>query len=403
MRDAHLHESTESETARTLREGFSWLRFSPALEREFLTEHRSANRRRIRLSVCLALATVSCFAILDRVLFGAYEGEVSGFVRLGLHIPLAALCIVLTAQRWYRYYWPYIQVAAPVFGLGTVYLAATQGNDIGVSLLGARLVLAIFFFYFMLGLPFLAALRTNLIVFIGYAIAAVAADISPPVAIYQLVILLCANIFAGAGCYALERANRVSFLERKLLTEVATHDALTSLANRAAFEAEIRRAWAQASREREPLAIVMLDIDHFKTYNDRYGHQAGDRCLRDVARTMRKVAQRRPTDVVARYGGEELIAVLPGCTLAHAEAVARDLLVAINALAIPHAASMTQPHVTVSVGVTSLVPEKDASHDVAVHAADRALYLAKAEGRNRHATFDPHERRDLTLPMFAAG
>lgn len=403
MRDAQLQPGSESAAARTLREGFSWLRFSSGLEHEFRTEHRAANRWRIRISVCLALATVSSFAVLDRWLFGEYDGEASGFVRYGLHIPLASVCIVLTTARWYRFYWPFIEVAAPVFGLGTVVMAATASGDTGVSLMGARLVLAIFFFYFMLGLPFLSALRANLIVFFGYAIAAVVADISAPVAIYQLVILLCANLFAGAGCYALEHANRIAFLERKLLTEVATHDALTGLANRAAFEAEIRRAWAQAGRDRAPLAIVMLDIDHFKTYNDRYGHQAGDRCLRVVAQAMHEVAQRRPADVVARYGGEELIAVLPGCTLAHAETVARELLASVTALAIPHAASLTRPHVTVSIGVTSLVPQSDVSHDVAVHAADRALYLAKAEGRDRYATFDPHERRDLTLPMFAAG
>src|SRR5437762_12888854 len=100
------------------------------------------------------------------------------------------------------------------------------------------------------------------------------------------------------------------------------HDGVTGLLNRAALEAHVRQLWQQAARDGLPVSVVLADIDHFKAYNDRYGHQAGDRCLRDVASAMRQAACRRPLDLVARYGGEELIAVLIGADREHAENVA---------------------------------------------------------------------------------
>lgn len=163
---------------------------------------------------------------------------------------------------------------------------------------------------------------------------------------------------------------------------------MTGLKNRAAFEADIRRVWLQAMRDRQAVSIVMIDIDHFKAFNDRYGHLAGDQCLRDVAQAVRRAAVRRPADVVARYGGEEMVAVLPSCELIDAQALARAMLEEVTKLAIPHESSLTRPYVTISVGVASFVPQRDSSHDVAVLAADRALYLAKGEGRDRWATYE---------------
>ena len=123
-----------------------------------------------------------------------------------------------------------------------------------------------------------------------------------------------------AGSYALEHANRTAFLEHRQLSEVATHDGLTALLNRAAFEDQIRRVWQQAQRDRQTVAVIMIDIDCFKSYNDRYGHIAGDDCLRRVSTALRDAARRRPLDFVARYGGEELVAVLYGAEKAYFDA-----------------------------------------------------------------------------------
>ncbi len=155
----------------------------------------------------------------------------------------------------------------------------------------------------------------------------------------------------------------------------------------------MRRVWQQAQRDRQTVAVIMIDLDDFKAYNDRYGHVAGDDCLRRVSTALRDVARRRPLDFVARYGGEELVAVLYGADRAYGESIARNLLTAVRELRIPHDSSQTQPYVTVSVGVVAVDAYRVASHDAAVELADQALYEAKNQGRDRHVALDPDAAR----------
>ncbi len=364
------------------------LTFPEALEAEYRASHREAARRWVRMSLLVALSTVIGFAIIDHwVLLGPRVPK-SDLVRFGLHLPMVLVMMVLSANRFYdRWYQPAIQIAAPLFALGMVYMA-TQATPEQLPLLVGRLVLATFFFYFMLGLSFGAALRCNAVLIASYVMAAVGGVVEPDIAVYQLFVLMCANLIGAAGCYALEHANRAAFLDRKRLTEVAMHDGLTGLLNRAALEGQVRHLWRQAAREGIPVSVVLADIDHFKAYNDRYGHQAGDQCLRDVAAAMRRTSRRRPLDLVARYGGEEMIAVLIGADRAHAEHVARGIREAVAELLIPHVGSTTRPHVTVSVGAATLLPGVEHTYDLGVQLADRALYDAKERGRDGWAFYD---------------
>jgi diguanylate cyclase (GGDEF)-like protein len=269
-----------------------------------------------------------------------------------------------------------------------------------VPLMGGRLLLAAFFFYFMLGLRCREALRANAIVFAALVFAFAAGAMPTHAATYLMFTLFCANIIGFAGSYALEHANRAAFLEHRQLTEVATHDGLTRLLNRAAFEDQIRRVWQQAQRDRQTVAVIMIDLDYFKAYNDRYGHVAGDDCLRRVSTSLLDAARRRPLDFVARYGGEELVAVLYGADLGYAESIARGLLASVRELRIPHDSSQTQPYVTISVGVVALDAYRVASHDAAVALADQALYQAKNQGRDRYVVLEPGALR--TEPEAAA-
>jgi diguanylate cyclase (GGDEF)-like protein len=151
--------------------------------------------------------------------------------------------------------------------------------------------------------------------------------------------------------------------------------------------------WQQAQRDRQTVAVIMIDIDDFKAYNDHYGHVAGDDCLRRVCSALRDAARRRPLDFVARYGGEELVAVLYGADRAHGENISQSLLAAVRELRIPHAASQTQSYVTVSIGVVAVDAYRMASHDAAVELADQALYEAKNQGRDRFIGIDPDAKR----------
>jgi diguanylate cyclase (GGDEF)-like protein len=369
------------------------LRFRDAeLENQFILNYRASARPWIRVSLVVALSTVLGFAIIDHMLLVGPRFVQPDVWRFGLQLPLVLIMLVLTSPRWYvRWYQPAVQVASPLFAAGTV-LMAIEATPAQLPLVAARLLLAAFYFYFMLGLTFGAAVRTNLILIGVYAGAALAGEIARNVAVYSLFVLFCANLIGGSGCYALEYANRVAFLERRRLSEVALHDGLTGLLNRTALEEQARGLWRHAQIARLPVSVLLIDIDHFKAYNDRYGHQAGDLCLQQVASAIRSSVARRPLDMVARYGGEEIVAILPGADRAHAADVAAAILKAVADLQIAHGASSTRPYVTVSVGVTTVDPGGDYSHEHAVRLADLALYSIKARGRDGWSFYEPAEQ-----------
>ena len=175
----------------------------------------------------------------------------------------------------------------------------------------------------------------------------------------------------------LERANLE--LERLSLT-----DGLTGVANRRHFDQTLGEELGRAARIGAPLALLLVDIDFFKRFNDSYGHQEGDRCLQRVARALARCAS-RSGDLAARYGGEEFAIILPNTDLAGACSVAERLRDEVAALAIPHAASMVAATVTLSVGVATSFPSMDPDALSLIALADRALYSAKAQGRNRLA------------------
>lgn len=159
-------------------------------------------------------------------------------------------------------------------------------------------------------------------------------------------------------------------------------DGLLHIANRMHFEERIAAEWKRAQRERQEVALLMLDVDFFKRYNDSYGHQQGDACLRAVAQAA-ATALRRPADLVARYGGEEIVALLPNTDIAGGKAVASTIQENLAALRIPHCASDVADHVTVSIGVATMHPQADSRPDRLIAAADAALYEAKRSGRNQ--------------------
>jgi diguanylate cyclase (GGDEF)-like protein len=173
-------------------------------------------------------------------------------------------------------------------------------------------------------------------------------------------------------------------LERSLrmLEELASIDGLTEVPNRRQFDLALAREWARGTRTGQPLTVVLLDIDHFKAFNDNYGHQAGDVGLQRVAKALERVLK-RPADLLARYGGEEFVALLPETDAIAAAALAERLRHAVEGQAIDHAHSSAAEVVTVSVGVATAVPWGNGDPEALVEAADRALYRAKEQGRNQ--------------------
>ncbi|MCL2875617.1 MAG: diguanylate cyclase [Betaproteobacteria bacterium] len=168
------------------------------------------------------------------------------------------------------------------------------------------------------------------------------------------------------------------------LQRLSAIDSLTGIANRRRFDGTLLREWRRCSRSTLPLSLLVADVDLFKLFNDHYGHQMGDECLKVVAQTLQE-RTRRQDDLVARYGGEEFAVILPETDPEGALAVAEDMRAGIAALGVDHAFSTVSPVVTISIGVASIIPPKDSEAGIPalIKAADDALYRAKESGRNQ--------------------
>jgi diguanylate cyclase (GGDEF)-like protein len=161
----------------------------------------------------------------------------------------------------------------------------------------------------------------------------------------------------------------------------ANRDGLTGLYNRRFFDERMAEEFARHQRQRDLMGVALIDVDHFKRYNDHYGHQMGDTCLKTVAHAIGS-GTRRPAEIVARYGGEEFVVLLPNSDWAALEHYGAWICARVAALELPHAASPTVAHVSISVGLSAMLPEPGNAIELLLGQADRALYLAKQQGRN---------------------
>ena len=202
------------------------------------------------------------------------------------------------------------------------------------------------------------------------------------------IVMMIALWYAGKFKHQLEtiREAKAQILQlNRRLEQLSYSDDLTGIANRRLFDLTIEKEWARAYREKSSMALIFIDIDCFKLYNDHYGHQQGDRCLQRVAEVIDSVA-RRTTDLTARYGGEEFVLLLPDTELGAAKKIAQKALEAVRDLRIAHQASTVSPIVTFSAGVHACIPEDRLAIATFINKADKALYEAKRANRNRVVT-----------------
>jgi diguanylate cyclase (GGDEF)-like protein len=236
--------------------------------------------------------------------------------------------------------------------------------------------------YFLVGLRLSEAVATSLLVLLAYVFLELLAGLPIPRLINNVLFLLFGNLMGALGCYLLEFKSREHFLVSRLMRVLADHDSLTGLHNRRSFNRQLERLWRQAQRESQSLALLLCDIDHFKAYNDCYGHQAGDNVLQRVGGVLADAA-RRPLDMSVRLGGEEFAVLLYDITDEQARERAEALRGALEKLGIRHERSDTAAMVTMSVGVACMLPAEEGAMDQLYERADRALYEAKAFGRNQ--------------------
>ena len=373
--------SLGSPFADQLNRGFARLRFTGLLEKDFRDFYIAQNLPRARLSGLIALILVLAVTSIDLILGARTDGQLNT-LRLGVLCPLVAVIgIAISLPSTRRYYTEIAAVGVTLVGLVVTYMshiAALQGQ----SYVLAGLVLVILYACLFLGLLFDIAITIAALLVLTHFVMGAMLGLPLNELYYMTAILGAAAVIGGIATYNLEHALRTNFLETRLLNELAERDGLTGLYNRRIFDDYIGRVWRQSRREEVALEIIFIDIDYFKIYNDLYGHQAGDDCLKKVATSIARCAK-RPFDFLARYGGEEFVLVLYGPPEEYARNLPEQIRCDVLDLLIPHAGSSAAKHVTVSVGVALAREGSTRSLNGAIQTADEALYQAKREGRNR--------------------
>jgi len=371
-----------SSLSRQLQQGFRWLRFEPELESAWRADQFRASLRYLRANLVVVAVLVFAIIRIDHLVIPGLREQLPDLARLGVMIPLLAIAFAVTFARGAPTWFPRVMAALMLVALMGITWVGLRAWELGEPRLFIRLLVAIIAIYFVLGVPFRSALVVNLLGVGFYAFVATNRSMPATELIHNLSLLAMTNTICALGAYHLERARRRAWLDSSMLAETALQDGLTGIHNRRRFDEHLQRAWQQGVRDHKPLALLFADIDHFKKYNDRYGHQAGDEVMKAVAGVLARFA-RRPLDLAARYGGEEFAVLLYDATREHAANIGEEILRDVRALRIPHADSEAGGILTISIGVASVVPVARRSSAGFVQLADQALYAAKDGGRNQ--------------------
>jgi diguanylate cyclase (GGDEF)-like protein len=372
--------------AAQLRRGFQKLRFDGLIEKDFRDFYIAQSLPRARLSGLIAMILVLGVTCID-LLLGTGAGGQLNALRVGVLCPLliaGAVTISLPATR--RHYNEIAAVGVLAVGALVTYMAHIAALA-GASYVLAGLVVVVLYASLFLGLLFHVAVSISALLVAAHLVTGLVLGLPTEELLYMTAILGGTAVIGAVSTYNVEHALRTTYLETRLLNELAERDGLTGLYNRRIFDEYIGRVWSRSRLEGVTVAIIFVDIDDFKIYNDVYGHQAGDDCLKRVASTIARCA-RRPFDFCARYGGEEFVLVLYGASEEYTRALPEQIRRDVMSLAIPHRGSRVADSVTVSIGVSITRPHCERSLIGAIQAADEALYQAKSEGRNRVVTKD---------------
>ena len=393
--------AANSRVVRQLETGRPDLTFTPLLEKEFrefcLSQVVSRGRLAATVAFILALAVTSIELIFGSPLLD----QLPSLLPFVLLSPLLGIIVIATLiPALVRHYEAIAAVGITLAGLSGIYIAQMASLS-GASYVLASLVLINLYSCRFLGLSFVLGVALASFLVVAHVVIGLWVGLPLHELLYMTAILASATVIGTVSAYNWEKTMRQTFVEQRLLNELAQRDGLTGLYNRRIFDDYIERVWRQARREQVSVEIILVDIDHFKIYNDLYGHQAGDDCLRKVAKTISRAAK-RPFDFSARYGGEEFVLVLYGPPDDYARSVPEQLRQKIMELAIQHEGSHVGPTITVSVGVAIADPSSGRSLTGAIQAADEALYEAKQSGRNRVIFKDSSESEVETGNFRAA-
>jgi diguanylate cyclase (GGDEF)-like protein len=378
---AWLADVPPSPHAEQLASGFRLLQFNPPLEREYRAHVLEGAYSLKRVALYGGILIWLAFAAFDFVLVHSHVIWWMFTVRMSVLGLLVFFAGLLIQGRHLRLLQPLSVVSILALGVGASMVVGIA-HIVDPSYPYEGLLLICMAAYFLIGLRFREAVGCSLAVLLAYVGMELFAGVPLPRLFSNMLFLLIGNLMGAIGCYLLEYKSREHFLVSRLMRVLADHDSLTGLHNRRSFNRQFERLLRQAQREGHTLALLLCDIDHFKAYNDRYGHQAGDKVLERVGELL-SAAARRPLDMAVRLGGEEFGLLLYDSDRAQAQQCAEGLCASLEQLAIEHLGSDTSNRVTMSIGVAYLQPDQPGTLAQLYEGADRALYKAKAAGRNQ--------------------
>jgi diguanylate cyclase (GGDEF)-like protein len=368
------------------------------LETDFARLQLAENRTLIRATALVALLLAAARGA-EQLLLDAWTR-----LQVGQFAVVLALSIVLAALAWCpwfeRIYLPCARVLVPVRG---ALIALTVAGVAARGQLEALMLLPVLVIgpFLVFGLSFRAAAVTAALTITVYMVAAVSFGLAPPLILRSCILLVAVGAACGVVARTLERTARARFLETHAMAELAQHDALTGVKNRRVFDEQLEQVWRRAADEECVIAVLLVDVDHFKAYNDRYGHQAGDRALRHVAQVLQAFVT-RPQDLLARYGGEEFAVLLYDVDPIEVEKLTERMRKAVAGLRLEHRDSRAAV-VTISIGAGVVEPSPERRARGALQLADEALYQAKTRGRNRVEVLATDAHKALETGVFAKG
>lgn len=389
-------EQEESRLREALAQPWWRLNFPSELEQAFDASVASIQALHVRYNLILGLVLYDLFAFGD-YLFLPDVYTTAWFIRFAIVSPML-LILVWSGFFDKKIRWRDLAVMAMMLVVTTslVYpVAISKSPDAQHYHLG--LLLVVLFGNLLLGMRFAVAALSSLLVLILYGLElTVWLRLPSHVSAHYIMIALSIMILSLAANHRREWYLRRNFLIMALLEiasqsqleanarlqRLADRDPLTGLANRRRFDEEYPRLWKDARRTGQPLAVLFIDIDHFKAFNDTYGHALGDDALKQLASLLQDTTARRPLDLAVRNGGEEFLIVLPNTSPELAVEIAQRLLAQLAALAIPHVSS-SHGILTASIGVAGGTPGVMQTPLLYVEQADHAMYRAKRNGRNR--------------------
>ena len=352
------------------------------LESEFRQFNMRQNYRLRLWCLYFGITMWLLFALADQLLIASSEHWwMSLLVRLLVFAALLSLLRPLRTEDDERKIDRLIISALLILGAG-VAVIISLGHTANQSYPYDGLILISFAVYFLAGLRLAQAIAVSLALLLLYALLETWAGYPPTLLFSNLFFLLAGNLIAGMGCYLLEYKSREQFLNHHLMRQLADHDSLTGLHNRRSFNRKAQLRLRQSRRDKVPMVLLVCDIDHFKAFNDGYGHQQGDHALRQLGRVIGQAA-RRPLDLAVRMGGEEFAVLLYDMSREQALAHAEGLRLAVLELEIAHARSDTAAALSISIGLACTSPAAVESLEQLYESADKALYRAKAAGRNQ--------------------